>query len=550
MSLSGAPARPAIGKSVYLTKVQTMSNLALHAKAIATVLHQEFRVPFQVFDGTTATRLWPELSGVGDSRFLSDNVGKFIGLVGTRRVEVVLQPSGKFRIRVPFVLGDVTLVAEGVVPRIATSSDGIIEEQRRLECWAQAVLDRLLQADLLRSQRSVEDDLKRQLKNAWELNLTLEGLIRHLRIHRDAASNISKILDAAFPFVGAQSLLWVSGNLDTVQIRGETLLADDDARDFIKGLRRSPELRDSGLLLMPNVAESSMGATFRTVNSVMVMTVPSGNSFGWLIALNKSGDTASAGFRNSDAAALAPFAALIGFLNKACDRYQELKDLLVGLTRSLASAVDAKDPYTYGHSERVARIAVELGRELKMLEDELSDVYLAGLLHDVGKIGIRDEVLCKHGPLTPEETQHIQQHPEIGHAILKDLHQISSLLPGVLHHHERFDGAGYPAKLAGEQIPRIARILAVADSYDAMSTSRPYRKGLAPDRVEQILIEGAGQQWDPRVIEAFQRIVPRLRCIRERGLGESLRQALDGALRDTGSSRVLPVNVTLPMATI
>ena len=164
------------------------------------------------------------------------------------------------------------------------------------------------------------------------------------------------------------------------------------------------------------------------------------------------------------------------------------------LTRSLASAVDAKDPYTYGHSERVARIAVELGRELNLLEDELSDVYLAGLLHDVGKIGIRDEVLCKHGPLTPEETLHIQQHPGIGHSILKDLHQISSLLPGVLHHHERFDEAGYPAKLAGEQIPRIARILAVADSYDAMSTSRPYRKGVAPDRVEQILIEGSGER--------------------------------------------------------
>ncbi len=525
-----------------------MSHLLLHAKATATVLHQEFRVPFQVFDGGTATRLWPELTGHGDLRFLSDDVGKFAGLVGSRQVQIAVLPSGKFRLRMPFAFGGTTLVAEGVLSRLSSSSDGTIEEQRRLECWAQAVLDRLLQAELLRSQRSAEDDLRRQLKHAWELNLTVERLVRHLRVHRDAATNISKILDAAFPFVGAQSLMWVSGNLDTVQVRGETLLADDDARDLAKTLRRSPELRDAGLLLCSNVGEASWGEPYRILRSVMVMTVPSGNSFGWVIAVNKNEDATSVGFRNSDAAALAPFTALIGFVNKACDRYQELKDLLVGLTRSLASAVDAKDPYTYGHSERVARIAVELGRELNLLEDELSDVYLAGLLHDVGKIGIRDEVLCKHGPLTPDETQHIQQHPEIGHSILKNLHQISSLLPGVLHHHERFDGAGYPAKLAGEQIPRIARILAVADSYDAMSTCRPYRKGLAPDRVEQILIDGSGEQWDPRFIEAFQRIVPRLRSIRERGLGESLRQALDGALRDTGSSRVLPVNLVVPAA--
>ena len=527
-----------------------MTKLAQHAKATATVLHEEFRVPFKVFDASSATRLWPEADANGDVRFVSDNVGTFAALVGSRQVQVAMLPSGKFRLRVPFVIGDVTLVAESVLPRLAAAPDGIAEEQRRLERWAQAVLDRLLQGEWLRSQRSAEDDLKRQLKNAWELNLTLERLIRHLRIHREPGSNLNKILDAALPFLEAESLIWVPGNLESVQTRGQTLLPDDDVCDLVKALRRSTELRDSGLLLCPRVAEASWGAPFAHLGSVLVMTVPSGRAFGWLIAVNKRGDDKLASFGNADAAAMAPFAALIGLLNKASDRYQDLKDLLVGLTRSLASAVDAKDPYTYGHSERVARIAVELGRELKLGEDELSDLYLAGLLHDVGKIGIRDEVLCKHGPLTAEEQLHVQQHPQIGHAILQDLHQISSLLPGVLHHHERYDGAGYPMKLAGEQIPRIARILAVADSYDAMSTSRPYRQGLAPDRVEAILIEGSGQQWDPRVIEVFQRIIPRLRSIREHGLGESLRQALDGALRDTGSSRVLPVNMIVPSSTI
>lgn len=515
-----------------------MPNLAQHSKATATVLQEEFGVPFQVYDGVTATRLWPELDGYGDSKLLSDDVGKFLPLVGSRKVQAAVLPSGKFRLRMPFVVGDTTLVAEGVLSRLAMTSDGASEEDKRLERWAQAVLDRLTQADVLRQQRGVEEDFKRQLKHAWELNLTLERLIRHLRVHRESTANITKILEAATPFVGASSLVWLSSDLENVQTCGETLLSDDDARDLAKALRRVPELRESGLLLCSNLAETSWGAAFHHLRSVLILTAPSSNSFGWLIAINKIGAEPSSGFRNSDAAAMAPFAALIGFLNRATDRNQELKDLLVGLTRSLASAVDAKDSYTYGHSERVARIAVEIGREMKLSDDELSDLYLAGLLHDVGKIGIRDEVLCKRGPLTPDEMLHMQQHPEIGHAILKDLHQISSLLPGVLHHHERFDGKGYPAKLAGEEIPRIARILAVADSYDAMSSSRPYRQCLAPERVEQILADGAGTQWDPRVIETFQRIVSRIRNIHEHGLGESLRQALDGALRDMNSSRM------------
>jgi HD-GYP domain-containing protein (c-di-GMP phosphodiesterase class II) len=527
-----------------------MSSLAQHAKAIATILHEEFRVPFQVYDATTATQLWPAHGLDGGTPYTSDNVGRFAAIVGSRKVELSVLSSGKFRLRVPLVVSETTLVAEGVLGRLATSGEFAAEEQTRLERWAQAALDRLLQAEVLRAQRVAEDELKQQLKSSWELNLTVERLIRHLKIHREPASNVNRILEAARPFARAQSLVWVPNNLEAIQTCGETLLADDDLRDLAKVFRRLPELRDAGLLICPCVRDAEWGGPFSHLGSLLVMTVPSGNSFGWLIGIASRGAEESVTFRNSDAAALAPFAALVGLLNKAGHRYQELKDLLVGLTRSLASAVDAKDPYTYGHSERVARIAVELGRELNLIEDELSDLYLAGLLHDVGKIGIRDDVLCKHGPLTLEEMLHIQQHPEIGHSILKDLHQISSLLPGVLHHHERFDGAGYPAKLAGEQIPRIARILAVADSYDAMSTSRPYRKSLAPDRVEEILFEGSGHQWDPKVIEAFLRIVPRLRSIREHGLGESLRQALDGALRDTGSSRVLPASLTLPAATV
>jgi HD-GYP domain-containing protein (c-di-GMP phosphodiesterase class II) len=226
-----------------------------------------------------------------------------------------------------------------------------------------------------------------------------------------------------------------------------------------------------------------------------------------------------------------PFAALLELHLRSSRRYQGLKELLVGLTRSLTSALDAKDSYTYGHSERVARIAVELGRELGLREDEISDVYLAGLLHDVGKIGIRDEVLLKPGSLTPEEFDHLKQHVTIGYSILSDLRPIRHLLPGVLYHHEQWDGSGYPDGLAGEAIPLLARILAVADAYDAMSTRRPYRDALPSAQVEETLRKGAGGQWDKRVIEAFQRCRERIHVIRQRGVGESLCHAIDGALR-------------------
>jgi HD-GYP domain-containing protein (c-di-GMP phosphodiesterase class II) len=217
--------------------------------------------------------------------------------------------------------------------------------------------------------------------------------------------------------------------------------------------------------------------------------------------------------------------------------YADLKDLLFGVIRSLTSAIDAKDPYTSGHSERVARIAVRLGEQLGLPASQRGDLYLMGLLHDVGKIGIRDEVLLKPGKLTPEEYRQIQQHVRIGVHILTDLKKLHHLLPGVKHHHECLDGSGYPAGLSGESIPLAARILAVADAFDAMSSSRPYRRRLAPAQIDEIFRKGAGTQWDPQVVEALFACRDDLERIRQKGLGESLRLAVGDAMeRSHGSA--------------
>jgi HD-GYP domain-containing protein (c-di-GMP phosphodiesterase class II) len=205
--------------------------------------------------------------------------------------------------------------------------------------------------------------------------------------------------------------------------------------------------------------------------------------------------------------------------------------LLFGVIRGLTAAIDAKDPYTSGHSERVARIAARLAEGLGLSASERSDLYLTGLLHDVGKIGIDDNVLKKKGPLTPDEYRQIQAHVEIGVTILKDLKKLSHILPGVRHHHEYVNGKGYPDGLTGNEIPFEARILAVADAFDAMSSDRPYRKRLSLGQIDRIFVDGRNSQWDPSVIDAFFACRSEIEAIRQKGLGESLIGAVNVTLR-------------------
>jgi HD-GYP domain-containing protein (c-di-GMP phosphodiesterase class II) len=224
--------------------------------------------------------------------------------------------------------------------------------------------------------------------------------------------------------------------------------------------------------------------------------------------------------------------------------HDKLKETLFGIVRCLSAAIDAKDPYTCGHSERVARIAVRLGEEMGLNRGETSDLYLAGLLHDLGKIGIRDAVLCKEGPLTPEEFLHIQEHPVTGERIIANVTRLAYLRPGIRGHHERFDGKGYPDGLKGEAIPQMARILAVADACDAMMSVRRYRSALSEVRITEIFREGAGTQWDPKIVHHFLECRHELFAVIQRGLGQSVYQAVERAVN---GNETLAVNPAKPV---
>ena len=198
---------------------------------------------------------------------------------------------------------------------------------------------------------------------------------------------------------------------------------------------------------------------------------------------------------------------LFGLLMGDVDLHESLKKKTREVISTLAKALEAKDVYTLGHSSRVAKTAVACGRALGLSEEEINNLEQAALVHDIGKIGLRDSILFKPGTLDKMEWEEIQKHPQTGANILIEGDLSESIMLGVLEHHEDFNGGGYPAGLAGEEISLLARVIRVADAYDAMISERPYRKGMSIPIVVGKLRQEAGRQFDPRILEVFLSVV-------------------------------------------
>lgn len=193
----------------------------------------------------------------------------------------------------------------------------------------------------------------------------------------------------------------------------------------------------------------------------------------------------------------------IRYIDVLSDKNEQIKRMTFETIEAIAGTIDAKDEYTKGHSMRVAEYSMIIASELGMDEDRVSGIRYIALLHDIGKIGIPDSILNKKGKLTDDEYSKMKQHTVTGESILSGVATIPGLMVGAKYHHERYDGKGYPSGIKGEDIPRVARIIAIADSFDAMTTDRVYRKRLPPEVVMEELKNGKGTQFDPDVVQVF-----------------------------------------------
>jgi HD-GYP domain-containing protein (c-di-GMP phosphodiesterase class II) len=254
-------------------------------------------------------------------------------------------------------------------------------------------------------------------------------------------------------------------------------------------------------------------AGFRTRALMAVPLTVHGSVIGVLQLLNPVGRDR---FTEDDLRRMSLLAAILAPPLQNARLYAAQRRQFLRMVTALAESLEKKDPYTGGHVRRVVGYSLLLGAEMGLSREQLKDLWLAATLHDIGKIGVPDRILGKPGPLDPAESEIMKQHTLYGSDIVTHLAN-STVLRGVRSHHERIDGNGYPDRLRGPEIPLAPRIIAVADTYDAMTTSRPYRVGLRPERAATEILGGAGTQFCPQVVVAF------------RNLFESGRFSLEGA---------------------
>ena len=285
-------------------------------------------------------------------------------------------------------------------------------------------------------------------------------------------------------------------------------------------------LLDDDLLLINNLADrpdlaAKLRGTYQT-QSFLVVRVPlmaRGEPLGILTATERNDKSE---FTSRDRRLVEGLSSLAASALLNCQLHSKINRQMIGTIRAMACAVDAKDVYTHDHSARVADLCIQIANHMGLTGAQQSrEIELASLLHDIGKIGISDGVLGKSGRLTPEEHDTIKQHSKIGAHIVQQVQGLDGVAKAILHHHERYDGLGYPAGLAREEIPLASRLIAVADTFDAMTTDRPYRKGLS---TSDALRESATQQRNP--------VCPRGRCGHDRvGDGDGIRRegAWDGS---------------------
>ncbi|MCK9362864.1 MAG: HD domain-containing protein [Syntrophales bacterium] len=297
-----------------------------------------------------------------------------------------------------------------------------------------------------------------------------------------------------------------------------------DNADFAKRLiaaipADSPSLKEHYVIVNDSRLSPNYRELYADPYRALLVTIQDGKKFyGWIGVVSFNVKQI---FRRSELRLLISIAEQINVAITNTDLYNELERFIVDMVKSLVQAIEIKDTYTRGHSERVCRYSMLLAEKMGLDEEQKANLQWAGMLHDVGKIGITETILNKPGPLTEDEYEQVKTHPTKGYAILKLQAPLKDALPGILHHHERYDGKGYPDGLKGENIPLLGRIIAVPDTFDAITSNRAYREGSSVQKALKILQSVSGSQLDARIVEIFTEIIVNEEGSREEeGTGE------------------------------
>ncbi len=515
--------------------------------ALDSALQGAFDVPFDLWLRDPSWRRWePEKTAAGEHLLSGDPSGVIDALeeaVESADVPIVRTRSdGRHLIAIP-------IQDENVPPMVAVAILSMTP-QELLQRLAGSFQKAFHQCRELETNRRELDSCTEQLSMDLERLSYLHGLAEHLELC-DISRSVDDIARVVLPplreLIHAETLVFVSAFNGSERSSGETAevgaaavwvgpqLIDNAAccklvDDFKDAVARQPVIKN-------RLSEETAPAGCPGVKCFLLTRVAKDESCaGWLLALNRVTAAGTDGqryeypswglsdyeFGTVEAGLMGAAGSMLSTHGHNVELFHEKESLLVGVVRALINTIDAKDSYTCGHSDRVALIAKRLGEELGLDHQECEELYLVGLLHDIGKIAVPDEVLRKPTKLTDAEFSQVKRHPQRGCAILQHLEQLGYVMPGVLHHHERYDGKGYPLGLANEKIPLSARIVGVADAYDAMSSRRPYRAPVPPEKVEAIFREGAGTQWDGRIVEAFLRALPEIRDICEASVVHTL----------------------------
>jgi len=284
---------------------------------------------------------------------------------------------------------------------------------------------------------------------------------------------------------------------DTVVIAGDLGLTSEQVK-LLAATRITPMLaRNNRVAVVNQFKWGERPDLGKEIRNLVAVPLIAEHPLGMLLAFNKE----SADFNSVDIKLMNSIGnqSTVFLTNNML--YADLQDLLMGVLHALTASIDAKDPYTCGHSNRVAIISKRLAESMGLPAQRVQQVYLAGLMHDIGKIGVPESVLCKPGRLTVEEYEAVKKHPSIGAKILGGIRQLDDVIAGILCHHERLDGRGYPQGLRGDEVPLDARIIGLADCFDAMSSDRTYREALPLEAVISEVRKCAGTQFDPKVVE-------------------------------------------------